>query len=172
MRCWLIVQSPPHSTTFLSLPIFRRHRLHLRLSPLPPYTFDGASLFRPLPTNLDKLGHHAHHEREQADGLTESETKNRVLEQLAAYARVACRALNEGGEDEADTHARPGEADGASAHAEIARDLDQGARHLGRVGAAGLAGAGLEGGAKDVGGLLALEGLKRCGSSAEGWGDA
>lgn len=117
-----------------------------------------------MPGETHKLGHEGNHEVEKTNGLDEGETQNSVREELAAESRVAGNAVEEGGEDEADTNTGTSQTDGGSAHTNVTGHLNHGLGDLGRVGAAALEVECLAGGGIDDGRhLLALEGLEGSG---------
>lgn len=108
-----------------------------------------------------ELGHEGNHEVEKTNGFDESETQNGVREQLASESRVAGNTVQEGSEDKTDTDTSTGKTDGGGTHTQVLGDLDHGLGDLRGVCSAGsllesLAG----GGAQDLGGLLALDGLE------------
>lgn len=108
-----------------------------------------------------ELGHEGNHKIEKTDGFDESETQNGVGEELATEGRVTGNTVEESSEDETDTDTSTSQTNGGRTHTQVLGDLNHGLSDLRRVGSAGsllesLAG----GGAQDLGGLLALDGLE------------
>lgn len=81
-----------------------------------------------------EFGHERNHQVEQTNGLDERKAENGVREELAAEGGVAGDAVEERGEDEADTDTRAGQTNGRRAHTKVARHLHHGLGDLGRVG--------------------------------------
>lgn len=108
---------------------------------------------------LSKADHEGNHEREQAGGLSEGETQNGVLEQLAPQARVASGTGDQRTEDGTDTHTGTSQTNCRQTSTDLLAGFDESVGELGGVRAEGLTGEGTDGGGlEDLLTLCCLEG--------------